>query len=284
MGENWEELEERAHAVLDQAVDEHEPSHVFAMFSGGHDSLTAARIVSKHERFSGCVHINTGIGIEATRDFVRETCAREGWPLKEYHAREDCGQDYEQLVLERGFPGPPHHYKMYQRLKERAIRALIRDHKTHWHDRIVLATGCRSQESTRRMGHVEPVQREGVRVWAAPIHDWDKAQCNAYIDHEGLERNAVVDLVHMSGECLCGAFAHPGELDEIGLWFPETAAYIRDLERRVREAGHDWGWEDRPPRGRGRTMRDAAGRITAEKKQQLCTTCVHRQEGEEEPK
>lgn len=42
----------------------------------------------------------------------------------------------------------------------------------------------------------------------------------------------------MSGECLCGAFAKPGELDEIGYWFPETKAEIEALEIEVRAAGH----------------------------------------------
>jgi len=253
--------------VITEAVQTHRPSHVFALFSGGHDSLTATSIASKHLNFSGAVHINTGIGIPETRKFVRQTCRQHGWTLKEYRAR-DLGQDYEKLVLERGFPGPAHHYKMYNRLKERALRTLIREHKQKWNDRIVLVTGCRSQESTRRMGHVERIQADGVKVWVAPIHDWTKLDCNDYIQHEGLTPNHVVQVLHMSGECLCGAFAHKGELAEIEMWFPKTAKYIKDLEARVKAAGHDWGWEGSPPK-RGGT-RDSAGR----KKQVLCTTCI----------
>lgn len=275
---DFEGLESKALAIMSQAIEEHKPSHVFAMFSGGHDSLAATRVASKHPRFSGAVHINTGIGIEETREFVRETCAREGWPLKEYRAREDAGQDYEQLVLERGFPGPGHHYKMYSRLKERCIRLLTKEHKRHWRDRIMLVTGCRQQESSRRMGHVQPIKPEGIRVWVAPIYDWHKAQCSAYILREGLQPNWVVQTLHMSGECLCGAFAHKGELAEIDLWFPKTAKYIRDLECRVKAAGHCWGWEQQPPKGKGKTLRDPSGRIKAEKRQELCTTCIHREE------
>ena len=268
----WNDLQARALGVITEAVDKYNPSHIFAMFSGGHDSLTATRIASKHPNFSAAVHINTGIGIPETREFVRETCKREGWPLKEYRAR-DYGQNFEDLVTERGFPGPGHHYKMYHRLKERCIRALVRDHKVKWRDRIIFSTGCRSQESTRRMGHVERIQQQGVSVWVAPIHDWSKTMCNEYIEHEELEPNQVVKLLHMSGECLCGAFAHKGELKEIELWYPKTAEYIKSIEEKVRAAGFPWGWEEQPPKGWGSTLRDTSGRISKEKREMLCTSC-----------
>ena len=97
----------KALALIEQACENYKPSHVFAMFSGGHDSLVATLIASKHPRFSGAVHINTGIGIEQTRKFVRQTCDKRGWPLIEIRAKEDCGQDYERIVMDNGFPGPP---------------------------------------------------------------------------------------------------------------------------------------------------------------------------------
>jgi hypothetical protein len=40
----------------------------------------------------------------------------------------------------------------------------------------------------------------------------------------------------------CGAFAKKNELEEIAVWYPETAAYIKSLEEMVRKEGHDWGW------------------------------------------
>ena len=50
----------------------------------------------------------------------------------------------------------------------------------------------------------------------------------------------------MSGECLCGAYAKRGELDEIALWYPDVAARIRDLERRVAANGLAYNrWEAR---------------------------------------
>lgn len=234
--------------LLQEAIDLYNPSHVFGLFSGGHDSLTACHHAAQHPAFSGCVHINTGTGLKETRDYVYATCERFGWPLKEYRALEDCGQSYEELVLKFGFPGPHGHGMMYQRLKERAVIMLTREHKQHAKDKIVLVSGCRSQESERRMGTTEPIQHRGARIWVAIIHPMSKCEVNEYIAEHGLPRNPVVDLIHKSGECLCGAFAKKHELAELELWFPERAAEIRALEARVRERGFPWGWEDAPPR------------------------------------
>lgn len=228
--------------ILDATVAEHDPSHVFAMFSGGHDSLAATALTAKHPRFTAAVHVNTGIGIEETREFVRETCRREGWPLIELHAdREE--QTYEYIVRKYGFPGPAGHRYMYRRLKERKIERLVREHKTHRLDRIVLSTGMRAQESVRRMGHADLAadakgyRRIGAQLWTNPIGQWSKLDVNQFLEREGLPRNRVVDLIHMSGECLCGAFARPGEMQELEQWFPDTAAYLHQLERDAEENG-----------------------------------------------
>lgn len=244
-----------ADARVESAIRDFKPVALFGMFSGGHDSLTAGYIASRASQFQAQCHINTGIGVEETRRFVRETCSIRGWPLLEYKAAENVRADgtldpqiYDDLVMEHGFPGPAHHWKMYQRLKERQIERLIRDHKRRYSREVVLlVSGRRSQESARRAITVTPQERKGGRAWVNPIHDFSKRDCHVIMEYAGLARNPVVDLIHKSGECLCGAFAKPGELAELSLWFPETAARIRRLEEAVR-LHHPWGWGERPPR------------------------------------
>lgn len=253
--------ETEAVEFLNATAAEHKASSVWAMFSGGDDSLANAIVTSLAKDFRGCVHLDTGISIPETQEFVIETCRREGWPLKVYRAK-DCGQDYEALVVAHGFPGPALHYKMYQRLKERPLRAFIRDHKTRQRDRIVLSTGVRQQESERRMGHAVRTKREGVKVWANPLYFWSKADCLDMIAAAELPRNEVAALIHKSGECLCGSFAKPDELREIALWYPQTAERIRAIEGRVKAAGHDGVWGQRPSRKKKRQPArvDSAGR------------------------
>ena len=215
--------------LINRAVEEHQPIKLFGLMSGGHDSLCATHLASRHPLFAGVVHINTGIGVEQTRQFVRDVCKDRGWKLYEYHPP----VPYEELVKEYGFPGPTMHTLMYNRLKERGLRQLSREHKIERLDRILLATGVRSQESLRRMGTTEPINREHSRVWVAPIHNWSNQDKNWYMQTHSLPRNEVVDLLHMSGECLCGAFARPGERAELRMWYPDVVNRIEALERDV---------------------------------------------------
>jgi 3'-phosphoadenosine 5'-phosphosulfate sulfotransferase (PAPS reductase)/FAD synthetase len=248
------EAVEEARAILDEAVETHNPSHLFALMSGGHDSLCVAHLASQHPRFSGIVHVNTGIGIEETREFVRATCATYGWPLREMTppvpkwAAPDT-PTYDAYVIRYGFPGPAGHQMMYSRLKERCIRQLVREHKAGPKDRIGLVTGIRAQESARRkMGYIDPIDRRGAQLWINPILNWSTAQKEAYLEANALPRNRVSDLLCMSGECLCGAFAKPNELDEIGLWFPEAVERIKALEVKAAAAGKHCVWGTRPTR------------------------------------
>jgi len=260
--------ETRAIALLDSVADEHDAVGVYALFSGGDDSLANALLTSRAQRFRACVHLDTGIGIPETQEFVRETCRDQGWPLLVYRAK-DCGQDYDALARQHGFPGPAAHFRMYIRLKERPLEAFVRSQKRHRHDRLVLSTGARRIESERRMGHVQPIRRDGVKLWVNPIHDWTKAQCIDLIAARGARRNPVVELLHMSGECLCGCFAKPQELNEIGLWFPHVKARIDALEEEIRAAGlKACRWGMRPPSSHGHAGRDSAGRIS-----ELCQQC-----------
>ena len=237
--------------LIEQAVSAYHPGAVFALFSGGHDSLTSTAIAAQHPAFTAAVHINTGIGIPATRDFVRDTCAEQDWPLIELHA----AARYEDLVLQRGgFPsGPKSHSSMYWHLKQKPLDGLIRRTKRRKGDNIVLVTGIRTSESVRRMGAgiSVPIRRDDhCRVWVNPILDWSALDCGRYMAERGLRRNPVVDVLHRSGECLCGALAREEEIHEIDAWFPRVGQRIHDLEEQARCAGlkatrwasrHKWG-------------------------------------------
>lgn len=256
--------------VISQACDEHRCKKVFCLYSGGDDSAAALRVAVEHPNFTAAVHCNTGIGVEATREHARQTCKELGVPLIEYRADENVTsrgkpdpQVYEEMVLTYGFPGPTKfgHGKMYSRLKDRGIRRLLREH-TDKKENVVLASGCRADESTRRMGHAEwihrgepglenglPRLREPRRVWVNHLLDWTKTDTLALQAHHGMRRNPASALIGMSGECLCGAFATPGELDRLeshDLTRP-VALRIRDLERKVLRAGFPWGWHERVP-------------------------------------
>lgn len=248
-------MNEEPLTILDEAIQEYDPKYVIGMFSGGHDSLVATHIAKQHPRFSFALHINTGIGIEETRVFVRETCKEWGIELREYKAAETLSakgkpdpQVFEDIVTEYGFPDAGAHDKMYIRLKERPLRQAIRELERTRKNKTMLVTGVRSQESVRRTRHVEPTQIwEGTKIWVAPIWQFSKFDVNSYIRTHELRKNPVVEHLHMSGECLCGAYAHKGEKEEIRIFYPKVARMLDLLEVKVREAGFPWGWEDAIP-------------------------------------
>lgn len=236
--------------LLDSAIEFYistagrELAAVCILYSGGNDSTTLAHMFRK--RASHVIHVNTGIGIEATRSFVRETT--RGWGLPLIEESPPPGSTYEELVLSQGFPGPAHHWKMYQRLKERGLRQAQRKLVTNPHkERIIFLAGRRRDESIRRF-NVPAIERVGSVVWVSPLVNWTALDLNTYrLLHPDVPKNPVTDALHMSGECLCGAFAHKDELEEIAFWYPEVAEHIRDLEEKVRKAGHPeercrWGW------------------------------------------
>ncbi len=214
-------------------------------------------------------HINTGIGIEETRTFVRETCARYGWTLKEYTTE----YNYDDLAMEYGFPGPAMHGVMYIKLKERPIAQMIREHQKKKFDRLLLFTGARKQGSERRMGYVVPMRREGARVWLSPLLEWSKADILDYKALHNLPNNEVVDLTHKSGACLCGAFTHLGELQEIETFYPSVGCRLRALQEQVQAAGFPWGWEEGPP---DYYLQMKRGQVAFPDFSPLCSSCEAR--------
>jgi 3'-phosphoadenosine 5'-phosphosulfate sulfotransferase (PAPS reductase)/FAD synthetase len=226
-----------------QGIAKYQPKALYAMFSGGHDSICSTHVASTLPGFQGVIHINTGIGIEDTTKYVRETCEHFGWHLWELRPE----VEYEDLVLERGgFPsGPQSHNSMLFHLKQRPLRQFIQIVKEKRSDKIALVTGVRHQESQRRMnsGISVPVRKDGAKLWLNPILNWTERDKNAYMEEHGLPRNQVTDLLHRSGECLCGALARREELADIVAWYPEAGQRILDLEARCKAEGldaHKW--------------------------------------------
>lgn len=249
-----------------------------ALFSGGNDSTFLLHLF--RDVVDTAVHINTTIGIEQTRQFVRDTCVSFGVPLLE----KSPPVSYRDLVLEMGFPGPSLHYIMYQRLKERALR-LAHNELIDFPRRevIVYLAGRRRTESHRRAA-VPFFERDGARVWCSAIVNWTKLDIATYrARFDWFPSNPVSDMLHMSGECLCGAFAGRGEFDELKFFFPEVAEMIHDLEHEVAECANvpdyrkQWGWGSYPQnhhRSRRKVSQDV-------KSGPLCSSCEFRMFGDD---
>jgi 3'-phosphoadenosine 5'-phosphosulfate sulfotransferase (PAPS reductase)/FAD synthetase len=265
-----------SYGILDRAIEEHVPmgkrtvAGIVVLFSGGNDSTVLAHLfkdVATH-----AAHANTTIGIEQTREFVRNTCEEWGLPLLERTSKSER-DSYRNLVLDQGFPGPGHHFKMYQRLKERALEQVQRELVLDpYKQRVVFLAGRRRAESQRRANVVE-AERNRSKVWVSPLVNWTKLDLNTYRLMQGdVPVNEVSDLIHMSGECLCGSFASAGERDEVSHWFPEVFEEIAALEAEIADRDdipahrRTWGWGADP----------AVIAATRTKAGALCSSCDER--------
>lgn len=233
-----------AHEVVRTAVATHKPRAVCLLFSGGRDSSVLLDVCQTHADY--VVFIDTGIGLDVTRQFVHDECDRRDADL--IVERPDL--TYEDMVVDvlGGFPGPPMHRIAYQRLKERALRKVRRRFVQQRGDRVLFLTGIRMDESNRRMarGADQAIDREGSSVWANPLLYWDNAEMAAYRRERGLRVSPAYEHIHMSGECLCGAFGSQEELAEIEFFYPDEPAVrrIRELEAQCRREGLvpcEWG-------------------------------------------
>ncbi len=254
------------------------PVYMAGALSGGGDSIAACKVASLAPNFGSMFHCDTGVGLEATERYVEQVCKDQGWPLEVFKAAENCRhngqadpQNYFQIVKENGFPGPAMHFKMYARLKQRQIEAWCRKHKKfRSREKVMLVSGRRMQESKRRerttegANNIDPSCKR--LVWCNPLWDASKLDCQRIREFAGIEKSQVVHLIHMSGECLCGAFGHPNELAELKLWFPDDPTVKRLLSADAEEkAAGRWGWgAGGPPKQRNCPVKKSGA---------MCSSC-----------
>jgi len=237
--------------IVDEAIERYKPVAIYVGYSGGNDSLRVTHWSMTN--IPGCevFHVNTGIGVERTRVHVRETCKRFGWPLNEMRAM-DCGQDYDAICRIYGFPGPDSHTFMYSCLKERAIRALLRKAKKGRprRSKVMLLSGVQHADSVRRMRYAgREINTNGSQLWVNPFYWSSKAERDQYIAKHKLPINPVTRELGMSGECGCGAYAQPGELERWRKVDPSFGERIDRLSQEVLAKGFTWSWEGHPPKG-----------------------------------
>lgn len=277
--------QDAAYEVLDDApVD----GDVLALVSGGHDSLSAMHLAYESRLgLDGVVHVNTGIGVPQTRAFVRERAGQLGLDYYEVARPEAYGdrseyrphvREYTHLIQQHGFPGPAIHGIMYINLKHEPLKAWLDAH--HPDRELTLVSGVRRHESERRMENVDATGSQAYlgATTVSPLVEFTGLDVTRYRSSLGLPSNPVVDSLEMSGECLCGSYAHRGEFRIIRLFYPAVYRYILCLEAKVSAAAH----LDRGPKreyarwGHGRFQEREKKAMDDDAQMLLCESCEKR--------
>lgn len=225
----------------------------WVLFSGGHDSLITTHIcmegtsppnefpeIHRDRKTEAVLHIDTRTGIQENQDFVIDVCEENGWPLRIEQSPITLKEYALEIASEEpfGFPTPRSHVIIYSYLKQEPLRTVATesDGKPHYW------TGVRKHESDNRMANVtEAVEEVGQWYWHAPLKDWRDEDMDAYLSEFDLPRNPVVEVIHRSGECFCGAYSSRDEdLIDLQAHYPEHFEWIRDVEQEViEELGED---------------------------------------------
>lgn len=139
------DLDDATTEAADRIADakrEHKPAMTLLLLSGGNDSMVLLGWAA-HEA-DAVLHVNTGIGIEETDEFVRDVCRDR--KLRLIEASPPVA--YDELVLGswNGFPG--NHLYAYAQLKDKAIRGALQRLRRTPSDWFLLLSGLRALRGT----------------------------------------------------------------------------------------------------------------------------------------
>lgn len=228
-----------------EAIEKHDPSVRVALVSGGHDSAAVVLAsIAAGIPVDLIAHANTGIGIEASREYVRYIAAQTGTPYVEGLPPEGdriadiiMGKENREDDNGSGNPGsnPQSHGPTRERLKGRFKDKL---HQS-FDGTVVFITGVRRAESNVRWESLNPTGidvsgRKGHDyIWANPITNYTGRDVRDTLQKHDIEPNPVRDFLGYSGECLCFAFESFLSLGKVYTVAPETVLCIYWLMRFV---------------------------------------------------
>lgn len=239
---------------LREALAKHNPEHIIILWSGGGDSTVTVDVTQRwieHDEVQvphKVVSIDTLLTHDHWRDFVESVATKWGLPHQIY---ENPDPDwYERQVLENGFPYNPNaqHPILFSRLKERAIRVVVREHKDpdNRFSRVLFVSGVRKFESERRKRTLHsPHSRVGSAAFVNPLFWWPDQKTALYRVERELVRNPFKEKTGGSGDCYCIGAGHCtiSELRAAGA--PRLADRLERLEEKVRPI-HGWGYNEKP--------------------------------------
>lgn len=276
-------MPENARDILRSALYDHGPVAVKLLFSGGHDSLVSTHVSHRILREMGVehqvVHIDTTVGIPANEEYVKDCADRFGWDLRIIRNEEHNGKSYWQWCRdEETFPMPQDHIWTYIHLKRNAIEQIVREEKEDRSDRVLFVTGVYADESDRRAGFHQIEKRRGAQVWVNPCFEWSEPEMASYRLDNDLPVNEVAAELGKSGECLCGAYAHPGDLEAVRQVCPQLARRLKALGDDISPSpAHQMRWDmDEIPEGwrlEAEGQQDAF-RGSPDQVQPLCHDCT----------
>lgn len=201
--------------------------------TGGKDSVVVADFLFENypSLAKGCVYADTGVGLQETKDFVKDYCNERGWKLE--IRKPKLGNDYESIVKEYGFPSYSIHDIIMRKLKIIPIREYLASRTTKTITSC-LVSGVRKKESQRRfIRSKKPIHKD--HIWfVSPMIDKSNVWMYNYFTEHKLKKSPVYQTLHISGDCLCGCFSDKSEAKVLDVYYPKLAEFLRKLEQEIK--------------------------------------------------
>lgn len=199
--------------IVAEVVAAVKPVQIVAAYSSGDDSIVSTHFTMSNYPDAFVFNADTLFGLQPSRCHLRDVCQQRKWQLdiRDAHAEgppkkmrtphgmrpfdpaillagkwTDGATAYEEFCLNHGFPGRgrPQHRRMYQRLKERPIRRMLKSFGATGSEKtpkVLIVSGIRADESNNRAGY----QRAWARgyfgdVWVNPFYFHTAADFEVY--------------------------------------------------------------------------------------------------------
>jgi 3'-phosphoadenosine 5'-phosphosulfate sulfotransferase (PAPS reductase)/FAD synthetase len=244
---------------------------VFGLCSGGKDSLSACATAHKIRPLDGIILVDTTVpavngddkpAYIAAKAFADQLgvpfiCIKSLDTLKAGFEYVPCigkygtGKAYENYCRKYGMPHASEHDQVFRYLKKKAMVGFVMS-ITKSKQRVAFISGVRKKESNRREinAQIVCVDEDTPRIiWISPVYYWTTEQAYAFCAENDYKLSESYTALHLSGDCMCGAFSGREEVHLLKMFYPDTAAKIAAIEK-VAFKGH----KGKPGWGNGESM------------------------------
>lgn len=235
-GKEKKTKEDVTRQIVEQAQQQHGVKKFVGLFSGGKDSFVTCHFLSKLGVLDEVLYCNTGVAVPENLLYVLSTCKMFGWKLNTVSPKD--GEKFEDFVRKFGFPGQGAHSMVMGYLKWHPMRTWARQHRQ---EQFAFVSGRRAKESNRRgaiMSKSGTIEHTEKMTFIAPLFHWTDTDIWNYIKDNDLQRCPVYETLHISGDCLCGAFSELGEMFIIKVFHKQLYDFLLSLEDKY---GGKWG-------------------------------------------
>jgi len=210
---------------------------VVASYSGGSDSAVVLELACHSRAIKQLDVMTIDTGLSTDNHIQRIKKEVNGLGLKLDICSNNGKEWYRQQVSDNGFAYTPNiHIIYYRMLKERALQAYIRKHKTQRFDQIAFLTGVRRLESVKR-SRTPLYDKSGARLFINAIAEFNEHDKQTILNTQTWFNGKTTE------DCMCNWHCKY-TVDDLKD-SPKLHKFISNLNDEMKSVGL-WGYGEKP--------------------------------------